>query len=257
MRDGAVLSTFPVAVGVAEVPLAEVAGLRRTVGVPGGPPLAPSFLKAAEDQTVVALVALARAARVLGQSSEAYREWGVVAAPRSLGRLGAAEAIHKYEQGGAWKVSPLIVPHRSPHSVSGTISLAYRIEGPNFGVGSHAGAVVEGFLATLTLLDEGRLPGVWLVLSEADPEPVPDDAGACVVPVVYRALALGFGASAAGLHLVWGEPSAATAPAPTVAELIAFLGADGQGPRRWSYTLGWGARLELERPPAGGLRRVA
>jgi hypothetical protein len=86
---------------------------------------------------------------------------------------------------------------------------------------------------------------------------VPDDAGACVVPVVYRALALGFGAGPTGLRLVPEKPAEVVAPAPTVAELIAFLGADGAGPRNWSYTLGWGARLELERPPAGGLRRVA
>jgi hypothetical protein len=260
MVNEVVISAFPgpaeaapghaaVALGAAEVPLEAVAGLRRTLGPPGQPPFPATFLKSSEDQTVLALAAVGRAVEACGLQGESLAAWGVLAAPRSLGRLAAAEALHKYEQGGAWKVSPFVVPHHSLHSVSGTVSQAFRMYGPNFGVGGNAGAVVEGLLTALAVLDEGRLPGLWLILSECEPEPIPNREGASVVPVVCRALALAFRPAAAErellrVRLVRQEPAPAPAPAPTVAELVRFLvGGAATGP--WTCPLGWGARLEV------------
>jgi hypothetical protein len=268
--SGFVISAFPAraqaappghgvaAVGVAEAPLAAVTGLRRALAVPGQPPFPATFLKAAEDQTVLALAAVIRAIEGGGLVGEPFTTWGVVAGPRSLGRLAAAEGLYKYEQGGAWRVSPFLVPHHSLHSVSGTVSQAFRIYGPNFGVGGHRSAVVEGLLAALALLDEGRLPGLWLVLSECDPEPVPDRLGTSAVPVTYRALALAFRPAATGrellrLRLVWPEPVADQAPdtPPTVGDLIRFLAlADSAGSCHWTCALRWGATLELTRSAA-------
>jgi hypothetical protein len=252
-----VISAFPaaappghaaVALGAAEAPLEAVAGLRRTLGPPGQAPFPATFLKASEEQTVLALAAVGRAIEGCGLLGEPLTDWGVVAAPRSLGRLAAAEALHKFEQGGAWKVSPFVIPHHSLHSVSGTVSQAFRMYGPNFGVGGNGGAVVEGFLTALTLLDEGRLPGLWLVLSECEPEPVPDRQARNTVPVVCRALALAFRLAAGGRELLrvgLVKEGPAAAPYPTVAEVLQFLA--GAGPASWACPLGWGARLELTR----------
>lgn len=258
--NGQVLSGFPkappghgaVALGLAEVPHQAIAGLKRSLGPPGGAPFAPNFLKASEEQTVVGLAAVARAAGTLGLHGEAMADWGVIAAPRSLARLAAADGLRRFEQGGVWKVSPFLVPHHSLHSVSGTISQAFRMYGPNFGVGGTADAVIEGLLSALALLDGSRLAGLWLVLSECDPEPVPDPEGVSTNAVTYRALALGFRPAAAGRELVRLRLSAdhrqaAPAQPPTVAELAGFLGAATR-PDHWSCGLGWG-RLEVTRLP--------
>jgi hypothetical protein len=246
------------ALGVAEAPLAAVAGLRRGLGPPGKPPFPATFLKASEEQTILAVAAVARAVADFGLQGMPLTDWAVIGAPRSLGRLAAAEAMHKFAGGGALKVSPFIVPHRSLHAVSGTISQGFQIQGPNFGVGGHPGAVLEGLLAALTLLEERPPPGLWLVLSEYEPEPVPDREGICAHPVVCRALALAFRPGASGRELLrvrllppggagWPSTLAAGQP-PTVAELIHFLGQEGDGPAaRRTWSLDWGATLELTR----------
>jgi hypothetical protein len=241
------------ALGSAEANAEEVAVLRRSLGPAGQPPFPTSLLKAAEEQTVVALAAVVRALAQGGAAGQNWEEWGVVAAPRSLGRLAAAEALYKFHHGGVGKISPFVVPHHSLHALSGTISQAFRMYGPNLGVGGHAGAIWEGLLTVLTLLAEGTVAGLWLVVSECDPEPVPAPAGGSLVPVRYRALALAFvpqplPAALAQLRLL---PHSAAAPAsmpPSVADLTGFLAGAGLPYRRWS--LGWGACLELRRFPA-------
>jgi hypothetical protein len=274
LADGA---GYPVgALGVVEAAHAAVAGLRRTLGPPGGPPFPGTFLKAAEEQTVLAVAAVARAVADFGLQGQPLTDWGVIAAPRSLGRLAAAEALYKFEVGGAWKVSPFVVPHRSLHSVSGTVSQGFHIHGPNFGVGGHPGAILEGLLAAWTLLEENPLPGLFLVLTECEPEPVPDRDGTCTLPVLCRALALAFRPAPCGrevlrLRLVPAPPGDGPAPAradvppPTVADLLRFLeGEDHESVPCWSCPLGWGANLELVRTarlrelvPAARTRHVA
>ena len=78
---------------------------------------------------------------------------------------------------GVWGTSPHLIPHFALHSASGSISLALGSHGPNLGVGGGRRAVAEGFLAALTWLSTGTVPGVWLVLSGWSPELVPDPAG--------------------------------------------------------------------------------
>jgi hypothetical protein len=252
--------------GVAEIAAGAIAGLRRSLCPPGQPPFPATFLKAVEDQTVAAVASVARAIQAGGLEGESFTEWAVIAAPRSLGRLAAAEILHKFDQGGALKVTPFLVPHHSLHSVSGTISMGFRTYGPNFTVGGNSRAIIEGLLAALTLLDEGPVPGLWLVLSECEPEPVPDRQGVSEVPVLYRALALAFRPAAAGRELfrlrLLRREGGPTAPwpgdsrgvAPSVAELALFLrqGADPAGLSRWTCPLAWGATLELSRS-AGAL----
>lgn len=75
-------------------------------------------------------------------------------------------------------VSPTILPQHSLHSVSGTISIALGIHGPNYGAGGGCGALGEGLLCAVTLMANGTLPGIWLVLTEWNPEPIPDEGNA-------------------------------------------------------------------------------
>lgn len=165
---------------------------KQELGLPGDKPFPAAFLKPSDEQTVVAVAAVLKAINQHGLEKENFANWGVIAAPRFLGRIGACDTIYKFETGGAWKASPLFVPHRSLHAVSGTISQALQSRGPNFGVGGGINAPVEGLLSTLTLLDDYPVPGLWVVLTQCDPEPRPDHQGHNDVPVFCHALALAF-----------------------------------------------------------------
>src|SRR5207249_3269078 len=125
-------------------------------GPPGGKPFPTAFLKPSDEQTVVAVAAVLQAAQQPGLERVNFADWGVIAAPRFLGRINATDTIYKFETGGAWKAPPLFVAHRSLHAVSGTISQALQSKGPNFGVGGGLNAPAEGLLTALTLLDEYR-----------------------------------------------------------------------------------------------------
>jgi hypothetical protein len=173
-------------------PLCSIGELRQHLGPPGGTPFPAAFLKPSDEQTVVGVAAVLEAIRRHTLSETDFADWGVVAAPRYFGRLNCSDCLYKFEVGGAWKAPPLFVAHRSLHAMSGTISQALQCRGPNFGVGGGGSAPAEGLLTALTLLQEHRLPGLWLVLTECDPEPRPDRQGINTVPVVCHALALAF-----------------------------------------------------------------
>jgi hypothetical protein len=154
-----------------------VAALRQDPGaVPGGP-LPPSLLRHADEQTVVALAAVLRAVAEHNLTGTRFPDWGVLAAPRFLGRVASAVALHQFRTEGAWGVSPHLIPQRSLHAVSGTISQALKLHGPNFGVGGGPGGVTEALLAAAALLADGDLPGAWVVATGWDPEPEPDLEG--------------------------------------------------------------------------------
>ena len=106
----------------------------------------------------------------------------MVAASRYLGRASLAAALRSFAAEGVWGTSPHLIPHFALHSPSGTISLALGLHGPNLGVGGGLHAAAEGFLAALTWLTAGVVPGVWLVLSGWSPELVPDGGGATSSP---------------------------------------------------------------------------
>jgi hypothetical protein len=151
--------------------------LRRRPGPVVGEPLPASFLKHADEQTIAGLCAVLRAIHTSDLPATCFRDWGVVAAPRFLGRPTMAAALQRFAAEGAWGVSPHLIPHRSLHSLSGTVSQALKIHGPNFGVGGGPSGVMEALLAALALLNRKRLPGVWMVLTCLDPELPPDASG--------------------------------------------------------------------------------
>jgi hypothetical protein len=180
------------AVGQVQMPLEGIDELRQKLGPPGQPPFAPAVLKASDEQTVVGIAALLQAMGHCGLRTEDLTEWGILAAPRFFGRIGAAEMIHKFEITNGWKLSPLFIPHRSLHAISGTVSQALRIKGPNYGVGGGRNHVVEGLLAALTELEDGSLPGLFVLLSRCDPEPQMDREGKLLNQVACQAIALAF-----------------------------------------------------------------
>jgi hypothetical protein len=163
-------------------------GLRRKPGTVPGKALPAGFLKHADEQTVVGLAAVLQAIETNDQAAMRFTEWGVVAVPRFLGRVTLAQALERFAAEGAWGVSPHLIPHRSLHSISGTVSQALTIRGPNFGAGGGPGGVLEGIRTATAMLHGDKVPGVWLVLTGWDPEPIPDGSG--VLPAEAHCIGL-------------------------------------------------------------------
>jgi hypothetical protein len=105
-----------------------------------------------------------------------FTNWGVLAAPRYLGRLTTIQALQRFAAEGAWGISPHLIPHRTLHALSGTISQALHIHGPNLGVGGGPDAAREVMLVAAAFLGAENLPGVWVVMTGWYPEPVPNKA---------------------------------------------------------------------------------
>ena len=236
--------------------------LRRRPGSDRDEPLPAALLKHADDQTVVGLAALARASRRDGSDVGRFAGWGIVAAPRFLGRAALALSLERFLAEGAWGVSPHIVPHDALHAASGTISQVLKIHGPNLGVGGGPGGQSEGLLAALTLLEDGHLPGVWLVLSGWTPELVIGREGHANSAGECQALALALVAPREGwrgprLRIVGGSCQVMTGPAcfdlPRLDErLTALRGADGPA-SALAWPLGDAAGIELTRAGVEGV----
>jgi hypothetical protein len=247
-----------------------LAALRQKPGpVPHGS-LPASFLKHADEQTVVGLAAVLEAIQAHGLTSVDFVDWAVLAAPRFLGRLAIATALRRFVAEGAWGMSPHLIPHRSLHSLSGTVSQALKIHGPNFGVGGGPGGTREALFAALALLNGDKVPGTWVVLTGWEPEPVPDSNGnpPAECRCVGRALALkGTWPDWRGARLrlvpaaVSGNPGEngkkKTSEEPTAEALLTALKTLGMqaGSIIWQLD-GWG-RLELERHEHGTGERLA
>lgn len=154
----------------------------------GGEPIPQATIKHADDQTIIALLALQRA--ITSKSLTGFENWGVLAAPRFIGRAGMAEAWQRFQTEGAWGISPHLIPHRSLHSVSGTISLVLKSRGPNFGVGGGAGAIAECLLAAAGMMRESKVPGTWIVCTSMDPELPPLENGHLLPEARWLGLAL-------------------------------------------------------------------
>jgi hypothetical protein len=195
--------------------LDSLAELRRHPGPHGGEPLPASFLKHADEQTVAGLCAVYQAIDKGGLQETCFRDWGVAAAPRFLGRPAMAAALQRFAVEGAWGVSPHLIPHRSLHSLSGTVSQALKIHGPNFGVGGGPGATTEALLAATALLIGKQLPGVWVVLTCLDSDLPPDKEGRMPPEAQVVGLALALtpirpSGSRNPLHIVDGVPDGET-----------------------------------------------
>lgn len=160
-----------------------IAALRRELIVPGQQRLPASFLKHAEEQTIVALRAVTGAISAAGWERRSFADWGIVSAPNDFGRAGIAHTVQRYAQEGAWGISPQLIPHQSLHAVSGTLSQVLQIQGPNFGISGGCDAVLEAFLVAGTFLSDTRLPGLWLTLTGYEQEFIPAEDGRTPPPL--------------------------------------------------------------------------
>ncbi len=182
--------------------------LRKQLVPPCGAPLSANFLKHADEQTYAGLTAVFEAIRshrlATAGGPSPFRDWGVVGSPRFLGRAAMSSDLPRFLVEGAWDVSPHMIPHRSLHSLSGTVSQALGIKGPNYGAGGGPGAEAEGLLAAVSLLESMHLPGVWLVCTCLDPERSADHATGRPLPGTRSkglALALMPAGTPGGVHM--------------------------------------------------------
>lgn len=197
-RRSHVVHSGVAALGSVQLTADQFAALRQRPGPGAGQSLPNNFLKHADEQTVAGLAAVLQAIDRFGLAETSFRDWGVVAAPAFLGRSTLVTALQRYADEGAWGVSPHFIPHRSHHAVSGTISQALKIHGPNFGTGGGPGGVVEAFVAASVLVNGDQLPGVWLVICAWEPELIPDHEGKPKTDSVCRAVAFALVAAGAG-----------------------------------------------------------
>src|SRR5262249_43074602 len=193
------------------------------------------------------VAAMLRAIESRSWQGDPLRDWAVIGCPRFLGRMIITALLTRYFEDAKYSINPHVIPNYSLHSTSGAVSVGFTMHGPNFGVGGGPGNLPEGLLTGLSLVGEGRHPGVWVLLSEFDPEPRPDKAGkpTNAVHVYAAALALSNGASPphdqAGPLRQQGEVLGRirlfrrTAPGgpPMVRDLVRFLsGEDSRSPFR-------------------------
>ena len=148
----------------------QLAALRKNPGLPADKTLSPGFLRNSDEHTVLALAAISRAMVSMDRPMNSFVDWGVVAAAHLFGRSGTFQSLLNFRQEGAWGVTPHMIPHHSLHAISGTISQALQLHGPNFGIGGGTQAVAEAFLAAATMISDNNLPGLWVVLTGHEPE---------------------------------------------------------------------------------------
>lgn len=160
----------------------------------------PSLLRHSENQTVAAVWATCAAAAQ--RDAVTYTNWGVIAAPCLMGRAANAASLEQFAREGPWGISPHLIPHHSLHAISGAISQIFQTHGPNFGVGNGPSSGADAWLTAATLLSEGVVPGLWLVIVGTTEEYLPALAGAPANRVQYEAAALALGTGdGSGMHL--------------------------------------------------------
>lgn len=264
------------AFGVVRVPFDGIADLRKSPGArpPGIERIPHSLLKHADHQTLLALAALLKAAEDFGLEGP-FQDWGVIAAPRFLGRVGIAGPFLKFQRSGASVVSPLIIPTMSLHAVAGSLSLAIKARGFHFGVGGGPGHLAEALTAGLASLDEPGVPGIWVVATGFDPEPIPDLTGNVLASATGFgvALAISAGRETPGASMTLRlNPGAATVKAtgpasdaqggepltPLIALADFLTEARGaRGPRRWQCQVPGVGALTLAEGKANAQARRA
>jgi len=240
--------------------LGEIAALRDRGGPAGSPALPARFLRHADEQTVLGMHAVLAAIAATPAAHRDRARQAVVSAACLSGRIAAARTLRQFHAQGAGGVSPHVVPQCSLHSVAGAVSVALGMHGPHLGVGGGSDALAEGLLAALSLVrtgagSGGTLPGVWLVATAWDEEPVLDDATEPVNDPVCRSLAMFVVPDAAvdeaALTIEWladvAEPVDAT---PT--SLADFARAlemchDGTALVSWSIACPWTGRIRVAR----------
>jgi hypothetical protein len=238
------------------VPLSALADMRRRPGPGLGEKLPAAFLKHSDEQTVVGLAAVLQAIQAHGLDGTCFRDWAVLGAPCSQGRPMLAIALQKFLEEGAWGVSPHLIPHRSLHALSGTVSQALKIHGINFGVGGASSSTGEALLTSMAVLGARRFPGVWLVTATFDPDTAPDWAGQLPSGTQAVGLALALTPSrpewtgprlhfAAGCSVQGSEPQL---PLNRLAGLVQGLDEPGNAPLVCAFDNN--CQLEIERSTA-------
>lgn len=175
---------------------------RRKPIIVNGQALPVTFLKHAEEQTVVALRAVLDVIEQQGWRDRSFADWGVIAGAQFFGRGGAAQTIQRFRDEGPWGVSPHMIPHQSLHGISGTISQALKMYGPNFSISGGPNPGPDTLL--IAPATANALPGLWVVITGYETEWIPtqDDSGP---KPRCRAVALALAASGGGMNLVIGE----------------------------------------------------
>jgi hypothetical protein len=255
----AALTTNPVCFVLAahaatSVPVESLGELRRNLAPPGGSPLPANFLKHADEQSIAGLTAVFGAITAHGLAPDEFRDWGVVGAPSFLGRAAMNASLPRFLVEGAWEVSPHMIPHRSLHATSGSVSQALKIHGPNFGAGGGPGAEMEGLLAAVALLHSMSLPGVWLVSTWLDPElsadrttgrPLPGTRSCGLALALLPVSGVSPGSGIANVQLIMGQESESAAALTRTA--LIELPAQFVQHSTVSYSIGSTGRLTLYR----------
>jgi hypothetical protein len=179
-----------VARGTARLSIAELTAMRKQPPDCFSPKLSPLFLKHSDEQTLAALAALYRAKSDFALGGEDFGPWAVLSISRYLGRNSFAALRAKYAAEGAWGISVQVIPHRTAHSVSGTISLALGLHGPAIGVNGGANGEDTGLLALPSILAQPQWNGAWLVFSKWEPELAVNESGDIISNSVCVAAAL-------------------------------------------------------------------
>lgn len=239
-----------VASATAAVSAAQVPHLREPILAAFSERLSNALLKQADDQSLLALAAFGD---LLGRQPT-YRAgpvaWGLVAAPRTPGRKRVADALPKFKEAGAWSVSPHIIPHSTLHSLSGLLSQALGLYGPNIGTGGLPGSEGEALTIAAAWLAAEDLPGVWVVLTGWERETMVDAAATCQAVVLGLAPARAAHGAFPRLIISPDDNLVARLPRFNLEGLRAALESSGPG----SWRLGEVGALHLRAAP---VREVA
>jgi hypothetical protein len=251
---GAYASCALRAYGVVQATAETLPALRKHPGPADSLAMPANLLNHADDQTVVALAAVLRAIDNFQLEKQDLRNWGVVGSPRFAGRQSFNASLDRFQRQGPLSVSPLVIPFLSLHAVSSLISLALHIHGPAIGVGGGDGEFVQALLMGLALQQHQALPGVWVVATGWNPNPVAECGASAEAKPVCQAAAfalLPHGAAAHGprLRLVpTAGPDVPLRESPSLSDLIQFLSSASTTnvARTWCCPLPGDCRLELE-----------
>jgi hypothetical protein len=222
--------------------------LRQKPGPVYGQPPTAAFLKHLDEQTLAGLAAVFQAIHDHSLGTTSFADWGILAAPRFLGRANLAVALHRFQLEGAWGISPHLIPHHSLHSLSGTVSQALHCHGPNFGVGGGPHAAEEGILTAAALLAGDQVPGVWLILTGFYPEQLPQDPSK-PAPGGNGHAAAGPVCGATALALVGSRPGS---PCQKLQVAPAAKSAESSDPARPLFSLEAFLTALTDPRPAGG-----
>ena len=155
------------ALGSIRVPWPEIAHLRKNPPEPGLKPL----IRMSDELTVLAVAAVQNAIDQAGWNDRSFEDFGLLAGARYFGRVRFANNLERWRHAQVHGQSPMTVPPLSLHAIAGTVSIAFRIQGPHFAISGNPGLIAEGLLMGMGMLHEMSLPGLWVVFSEWDLEP--------------------------------------------------------------------------------------